>query len=206
VILDLSLYWYIAVDTLSTLGSLFLGSSQVTSPFYAFCVLGVGSDPRAASLWLGGRVPVIPNNQRGGGGHHAVRPLEKAIRNIPLARLMVSAYYFFFYDRNSTKMRHFNNLPRDDGSRRSTQCPPSHPSMALPSHPAQASAWMARPSGPLTHAASMGRVSPLLHQPESTTYSPPTFATMGGGILSNGSSSDAVGTSDIVVSLDGSIF
>jgi hypothetical protein len=26
----------------------------------------------------------------------------------------------------------------------------------------------------------MGRVSPLLHQPGSTTYSPPTFATMGG--------------------------
>ncbi len=77
-------------------------------------------------------------------------------------------------------MRHFNNLPRDDGSRRSPQCPPSHPSMASPSHPAQASAWTAQPSGPSTHVTSMGRVSPLLHQPGSMTYSPPTSATMGG--------------------------
>jgi hypothetical protein len=38
----------------------------------------------------------------------------------------------------------------------------------------------ARPSGPLTHVASMGRVSPLPHQQGSTTYSPPTSATMGG--------------------------
>jgi hypothetical protein len=77
-------------------------------------------------------------------------------------------------------MRHFNNLPRDDGSRRSPKYPPSHPSMASPSHPAQASAWTAGPSGPSTHAASMGRVSPLLHQPGIMTYSPLTFATMGG--------------------------
>ncbi len=77
-------------------------------------------------------------------------------------------------------MRHFKNLPWDDGSRRSPRCPPSHPSMALPSHPVQASARTARPSGPLTHAASMGRVSPLLHQLGSTTYSPPTSANMGG--------------------------
>jgi hypothetical protein len=127
--------------------------------------------------------------QRGGGGHRAVHPFEKAIKIVPLARLMVSAYYFFFYNRNSTKMRHFNNFPRDDGSRRSPQddsscrsprCPPSHPSMALPSHPAQAPAQTARPSGPSTHATSMGRVSPLLHQPGSMTYSPPTSVTMGG--------------------------
>jgi hypothetical protein len=52
--------------------------------------------------------------------------------------------------------------------------------MALPSHPAQASARTAQPSGPSTHAASMGRVSPLLHQPGSTTYYPPTSATKGG--------------------------
>ncbi len=39
---------------------------------------------------------------------------------------------------------------------------------------------MAQPSGPSVHAASMGRVSPLLHQLGSTTYSPPTSATMGG--------------------------
>ncbi len=95
-------------------------------------------------------------------------------------------------------MRHFNNLPWDDGSRRSPQddgsrrspqndgsrrsprCPPSHPLMTLPSHPAQAPAQTARPSGPSMHAMSMGRVSPLLHQLGSTTYSPPTSATMGG--------------------------
>jgi hypothetical protein len=86
-------------------------------------------------------------------------------------------------------MKHFNNLPwddgsrrspQDDGSRRSPQCPPSHPSMALPSHPAQAYARMAQPSGPSTHAALMGRVSPLLHQPGSKTYSPSTSAAMGG--------------------------
>jgi hypothetical protein len=52
--------------------------------------------------------------------------------------------------------------------------------MALPSHPVQASARMAQPSGPSTHATLMGRVSPLLHQPGSTTYSPPTSTTMGG--------------------------
>jgi hypothetical protein len=87
-------------------------------------------------------------------------------------------------------MRHFNNLPRDDGSRRSPQddgshwsprCPLSHPSMASPSHTAQASARTAQPSGPSIHAALMGRVSPLLHQPGSTTYSPPTSMNMGGG-------------------------
>jgi hypothetical protein len=86
-------------------------------------------------------------------------------------------------------MRHFNNLPRDDGSRwspqedgshRSPQYPPSHPLMALPSHPAQAPAQKAQPSGPSTHTTLMGRVSPLLHQPRSTTYSPPTSVTMGG--------------------------
>jgi hypothetical protein len=134
-------------------------------------------------------------------GEAAIVPfahLKKAIKIIPLVRLMVSAYYYFFYDRNSTKMRHCNNLPWDDGSRRSPQddgsrwfpqdngsrrsprCPPSHPSMALPSHPAQAPAQTARPSGPSMHTTLMGRVSPLLHQPGSTTYSPPTSATMGG--------------------------
>ncbi len=77
-------------------------------------------------------------------------------------------------------MRQFNNLPRDDGSRRSPRCPPSHPSMALPSHPAQASARTAQPSRPLVHTASMGRVSPLLNQLGSMTYSPPTSTTMGG--------------------------
>jgi hypothetical protein len=77
-------------------------------------------------------------------------------------------------------MRHTYNVPPDDGSRWSLQYPPFHPLMVSPSHPAQASAGMAQPSGPSTHAMSMGRVSPLLHQPGSMTYSPPTTATMGG--------------------------
>jgi hypothetical protein len=59
-------YWYIAVDTLSTLGSLFLGSSQVTSPFYAFRVLGVGLDPRA-TLPLARRQSTCYPQQSAGG-------------------------------------------------------------------------------------------------------------------------------------------
>jgi hypothetical protein len=77
-------------------------------------------------------------------------------------------------------MRPTHSVPPDNGSRRSLRCPPSHLLMALSSHLAQASARMAQPSGPSTHAASMGRVSPLLHQPGSTTYSPPTTTTMEG--------------------------
>ncbi len=77
-------------------------------------------------------------------------------------------------------MRPTHSVPPNDGSRRSLRCPPSHPLMALPSHLAQASARTARPSGPSTHATSMGRVSPLLHQPGSTTYSPPITTTMEG--------------------------
>jgi hypothetical protein len=77
-------------------------------------------------------------------------------------------------------MRPTHSVPPDNGSRRSLRCPPSHPLMVLPSHLAQASAQMARPSGPSTHAASMGRVSPLLHQLGSTTYCPPTTTTMEG--------------------------
>ncbi len=77
-------------------------------------------------------------------------------------------------------MRPTYSVPLDDGSRRSLRFPPSNPLMALPSHPAQASAWTAHPSGPSMHAALMGRVSPLLHQPGSMTDSPPTTTTMGG--------------------------
>jgi hypothetical protein len=77
-------------------------------------------------------------------------------------------------------MRPTHSVPPDDGSRRSLRCPPSYPLMASPSHLAQASARMAQPTGPSTHAASMGRVSPLLHQLGSTTYSPPTTTTMEG--------------------------
>jgi hypothetical protein len=145
-------------------------------------VLGVGPDPKAASPSAWRRSICYPQHSAGGRRrcHRIVCPLEKAVKIVPLAWLMVLAYYFFFHDRNSTKMRHFNNLPWDDSSRRSPRCPPSHPLMALPSHPVQASAWTARPSGLLTHAALMGRVSLLLHQVGSTTYSPPTSATMGG--------------------------
>jgi hypothetical protein len=39
---------------------------------------------------------------------------------------------------------------------------------------------MAQPSGLSMHMTLMGRISPLLHQPGSMTYSPPTSATMGG--------------------------
>ncbi len=77
-------------------------------------------------------------------------------------------------------MRPTHSVPPDDCSNPvpTISCPPSHPLMVSPSHLAQASARMARPSGPSTHAASMGRVSPLLHQPGRTTYSPPTTTTM----------------------------
>ncbi len=156
-------FWYIAVDTLSTIGSLFLGSLSGYEPFLRFCVLGVGSDPRAASPSAWRRCTCYPQQSAGGrrpSCHLLICPLEKAIKIVPLARLMVQAYYFFFYDRNNTKMRHFNNLPWDDGSRRSPQCPPSHLSMASPSHPAQASARMAQPSGPSTHATSIWEKSP----------------------------------------------
>ena len=45
--------------------------------------------------------------------------------------------------------------------------------MALPSHPAQASARMARPSRPSTRSlVSMGKVPPLIDNRGSTTYSP----------------------------------
>jgi hypothetical protein len=65
-------------------------------------------------------------------------------------------------------MRHSPNLPRDDGSRRSPRCPPSHPSMALPYHPAQASAWTARPSGPSTTAVPQTLSAPAISSYRST--------------------------------------
>jgi hypothetical protein len=92
-------------------------------------------------------------------------------------------------------MRPTYSVPPDNGSCQSLRCPPSNPLMASPSHPAQASARTAHPSGPSMHVASMGRVSPLLHQPGSMTYSPPTTTTMGGGIWSDGCTTDAVGPS-----------
>jgi hypothetical protein len=47
-------------------------------------------------------------------------------------------------------MRHFYDLPQDDGSRRIHRCPPSHHEMALPPHLAQASARAPQPSHPTT--------------------------------------------------------
>jgi hypothetical protein len=78
-------------------------------------------------------------------------------------------------------MRHLYDMPQDDGLRRSTRCPPAHPSMASPSHHVQASAQMARLSGPLMRSpALMGKVSPIFNQRGSTKNSPPTTSTMGG--------------------------
>ena len=117
---------------------------------------------------------VIPYYQWGGGGHRAVRPLEKAIKIVPLARLMVYVYCFLFYGRNSIKMSHSSEFSRDDGPRRSPRCPPAHPLVASPSHPAQASARTARPSGPSTRStASMGKVSPLFNPWGGSTAAPP---------------------------------
>jgi len=58
-------------------------------------------------------------------------------------------------------MRHFYDLPQDDGSRRIHRCPPSHHEMALPPHLAQASAQAPRPSHPTTdRTMSSVQVSP----------------------------------------------
>ena len=58
-------------------------------------------------------------------------------------------------------MRHFYDLPQDDGSRRIHRCPPSHHEMALPPHLAQASARAPRPSNPTTdRTMSLVQVSP----------------------------------------------
>ncbi len=58
--------WYIAVDTLSTLGSLFLGSLSGYKPFSRFCLLGVGLDPRAASPLAWRRCTCYPQQSAGG--------------------------------------------------------------------------------------------------------------------------------------------
>jgi hypothetical protein len=65
-------------------------------------------------------------------------------------------------------MRHSSNLPWDDGSHRSPRCPPSHSLMALPSHPVQASARTACPSGPLTRAVPQTLLAPVISSYRST--------------------------------------
>ncbi len=62
---------------------------------------------------------------------------------------MVWVYHFIFY-KNNTQMRHFYELPQDDGSHPIQKFPPSHPEMALPPHYAQASARAPQPSQPPT--------------------------------------------------------
>ncbi len=111
-------------------------------------------------------------------------PACKSNKNCPACAVDGLFVFILILQRNSTKMRHTYDVPSDDGSRRLPRCPPSHPSMASPSHIAQASAQTARPSGPSTHSqASMGKVSPVLNQWGSTKYSPPASTSMGGEIV-----------------------
>jgi hypothetical protein len=88
-------------------------------------------------------------------------------------------------------MRQSYDLPQEDGSRRSHQCPPSHHEMALTPHYAQASARVPRPSQLSTGSPmSLAPVSPY-HQQGSTlpSVAPAAyssrhlvpFASMGGG-------------------------
>ncbi len=104
-----------------TLVSLFLGSYQAMSLFYAFRVLGVGLDPRTALPSARRQSTCYPQHSVGGRRHcHCtVCPLEKAIKIIPLTWLMVLVYFFYFYNKNNTRMRQTFDLPQDDGSHRS---------------------------------------------------------------------------------------
>ncbi len=92
--------WYIAVDTLNTLGSLFLGSLSGYKPFLRFfSMLGVGPDPRVAlplaRLWS----ICYPQHSVGGRRryHCIVRLLEKAIKLSHTSQLMVCLYYYLIY-------------------------------------------------------------------------------------------------------------
>jgi hypothetical protein len=65
-------------------------------------------------------------------------------------------------------MRHFYNLPQDDGSSQFHQCSPSHHEMALTPDYAQASPWAPQPSQPSTDSPMLlAPVSPY-HQQGST--------------------------------------
>ena len=85
-------------------------------------------------------------------------------------------------------MRQFYNLPRDDGSRRSHRCPPSHHEMALTPHLAQASARALRPS-PTTPPSTVpsAQVSPyhqwgsMMPSDPPASYSPHHHDHMEGG-------------------------
>ncbi len=83
--------------TYPTLVSLFLRSHQVTSPFYAFCVLGVGSAGRLAFGLVAEYLLSLTIS--GGGGGVAIASfahLKKSIKIVPLARLMALVYFFLF--------------------------------------------------------------------------------------------------------------
>jgi hypothetical protein len=93
-------------------------------------------------------------------------------------------------------MRHFYDLPQDDGSRRIHQCPPSHHEMVLMPDYAQAFMLVPRPSQPLTGSPMfLAPVSPY-HQQGSTkllvvlaAHSPRhlvPFASMGGEVHRRG--------------------
>ena len=80
-------------------------------------------------------------------------------------------YSFFFYDRNSTKMREFSKFPRNDGSCWILQCLPSHHAMVLMPYYVHALARAPRPSHPPTPSTVLiGQVSPY-HQRGSTMQS-----------------------------------
>jgi hypothetical protein len=88
-------------------------------------------------------------------------------------------------------MRQSYNLPQDDGSRWSHQCPPSHHEMALTPKYAQASARAPLPSQPLTGSPMLSApVSPYHQQGSTMPLAAPAahsschlvpFASMGGG-------------------------
>jgi hypothetical protein len=89
-------------------------------------------------------------------------------------------------------MRQSYDLPQDNGSRRSHQCPPSHHKMALTPEYAQASVRAPWPSQPLTGSPmSSAPVSPYHQQGSTMPLAAPVahsschllpFASMGGGI------------------------
>jgi hypothetical protein len=88
-------------------------------------------------------------------------------------------------------MRQSYDLPQDNGSRRSHQCPSSHHKMALRPKYVQASAWAPQPSQPSTGSSMLlAQVSPYHQQGSAMPSAAPEahssrhlvpFASMGGG-------------------------
>jgi hypothetical protein len=66
--------------------------------FMLFSMLGVGPDSRAALPLAWQWSICYPQHSAGGRQrcHRVIRPLEKAIKIIPLAQVMVLAYHSFF--------------------------------------------------------------------------------------------------------------